>query len=451
MRAQWTALLALLLPLGVTGCPALLSDDWRIVVGDGSVEDAGSLDSDGASDATATLMSEGSSPTSDASGDEIPLGAPEASVPNEAAADEAAPDAPSMEASPPLEATAPIEASVPIDAASPMEGAAPIAELPGIFVFGAPSSTPTRGSSGAASAALCPGSQVATGYAATVNTGQLVSSLQLFCSQIDVAPPAPYSLRWSTGATLPAQGLPSGPVMTATCPPGQAIVGVHGRSGDFVDQVGFECAPLTRQSDGSVSVSFATPTVLPGFGGNGGGSFDDPCPNGEVVRGWNVSGGAWLDSVSAVCAPPTAPPCVQDLSQVSTGTFRVSFVVQTTQAGLVSLVNQRDVCNIGFSFWDVRLSNGNVAAETDDGLANYTRVTSSGATVDDGSAHTVLVERQQGILSVMVDGALVGSGASISNLVGLPPLALRQDPQAISSTGTVPLAGMLTNLCVVAR
>jgi hypothetical protein len=238
--------------------------------------------------------------------------------------------------------------------------------------------------------------------------------------------------------------------VTGTCPPGQAIVGIHGRSGALVDQLGFECAQLTRQSDGSVSVSSATPTVLQGFGGSGGAPYDDPCPSGEVVRGLNVSAGTWLESVSAVCAPPSAPPCVQDLSQVSTGTLRVSFAVQTTQAGWVSLVNQRNVCGVGAAFWDIRLANGNVAAETDDARSNYTRVTTAGVAVDDGLRHTVLVARQQGVLSVVVDGVTVGSGASVSNLTGLPPLEVRQDPCDLVD-GTVPLTGMLTNLCVAAR
>ena len=71
-----------------------------------------------------------------------------------------------------------------------------------------------------------------------------------------------------------------------------------------------------------------------------------------------------------------APSCVQDLSNISTGSFHLSFTVQTTQAGYVALVNQRGMCNLQ-PYWDVRLADGNVEAETDDG-GTYYYVTTSG-------------------------------------------------------------------------
>jgi hypothetical protein len=465
--------LVAILPL-LSGCEGILGlgdlhargasvvpDDAGDDAGDDTTEDAGpgvaseAAPVEGAvevvlieAEADAAMPVEGAAAPMEASA-VVEAGAPaEAGAPSEAGAPTEA--STPMEASAPMEATTPMEARAP-EASMPVEASAPVPELPGAFILGAPTPTPTRGVAGTPTTVLCPTNQVVTGYKASVNSGNgLVSSLQLVCSRIDVIAPAPYALAWSAGATLPVQGSPSSPIVTAACPPGQCVVGIVGQSGLFIDQVGFECAPMTRQADGTVTVSSAAPTVLQAVGGNGGSPFDDVCPTGQVVRGATTSAGAWLDSVSAVCAPAAAPPCVQDLSGVSTGTFRVSFTVQTSQAGWVALINQRGDCNTGVPFWQVRLSDGNVVVETDDARGHYARVASAGAAVNDGLPHVVLVQRVQGTLSVTIDGAVVASGASASDLTALPPLEVRQDP-CTRVDGTVPLVGTITNVCVTAR
>ena len=333
------------------------------------------------------------------------------------------------------------------------EAQAPIPEWPAVFVLTGSTPTPTRGGAQTPTADLCPGDQVVVGYSGTLATSPfapcafLASSLQLLCGAIDVVGFAPSMLSILPGATLAVQGTPGGSPFTATCPGGQVAVGIHGRAGVAVDQVGFDCAPLTLASDGSVGVDTSAITSLPAYGGAGGGPFDDTCAAGQVVRGVDVAAEAWLTNVNAVCATPSAPACVGDLSGVSTGSFRISFTLKTTQAGLVALLNQRAACTLA-SFWDIRLFKGGLFVETDDSQA-YTTITASNLGINDGLPHEVVVERLAGNLLVLVDDVQVGSNASAANFAGLPPLVVGTDA-CDSTDGTIPLVGSLTNLCVAA-
>jgi hypothetical protein len=334
-------------------------------------------------------------------------------------------------------------------AADVAEASAPIPELPGLFLLGASSPTPTRGTvQGTPVPSMCPGEQVLIGYQGTLaNPGiLLVSSLQLRCGKVDVAGPSQLSI--SPGTTLPVQGTVGMSPFSAQCPAGHAIVGIHGQSGLYMDQIGFDCAPLTRLPNGTVSVG--TSTALTAYGGNGGSPFNDPCPSGQVVRGCDISTSGFLYSIDAQCAAPSAPSCVADLSNISTGSFHVSFTVRTTLAGSVALINQRNVCGVA-PYWDIRLSNGNVSAETDDGGDGGTRnsVTTSGALVNDGQPHAILVERVNGTLAVFIDGVKAGSTMSVSNFGALPPLEVGKDP-CDNVDGTVALVGSVTNVCLTA-
>jgi len=331
------------------------------------------------------------------------------------------------------------------------EARAPIPELPAVFVLTGSTPTATRGGPQTPTGDLCPDNEVVVGYSGTVgNPGiVVVSSLQLVCAAIDVAGSGPSMLRMLPGTTLAEQGAPAGSPFAAMCPAGQVAVGIHGRSGIAVDQVGFDCAPLTLAPDGTVEVDTSTITVLPAYGGAGGGPFDDTCPAGQIVRGVDIAAGDFLYDMSAVCAAPSAPACVGDLSGISTGSFRISFTVETTQAGLVALLNQRATCILGSSFWDIRLSSGVLLVETDDSQA-YTSVTASGPAINDGLPHNVVIERLAGNLVVLVDSVQVGSETSAANFGRLPPLVLGSD--ACDTDGsTIALVGSLTNLCVEAQ
>jgi hypothetical protein len=104
---------------------------------------------------------------------------------------------------------------------------------------------------------------------------------------------------------------------TSTCPSGEYAMGIYGRSGAVVDQIGARC----QSSPGS------TPDSAPGVGDLGGSPIGPAdCPSGQRLVGLNVWWGDYLGedaikSVQGICSGP-AIAC----DQVITGT-RASLTV----------------------------------------------------------------------------------------------------------------------------
>ncbi len=137
--------------------------------------------------------------------------------------------------------------------------------------------------------------------------------------------------------------------------------------------------------------------------------------------------------------------CSGDLSNVGTGDFHVLFSLTTTLTSSAAIANQRTTCGHGV-FWDVRVAaGGGIRAETDDGT-NYSNLTSTGATVNDGKSHAVVVKRASGTLSIEIDGVLSGSSPSTSALTKLAPLETTSDP-CVGTSGTVAFQGTLSAVC----
>jgi hypothetical protein len=158
-------------------------------------------------------------------------------------------------------------------------------------------------------------------------------------------------------------------------------------------------------------------------------------------------------------SPPDGSMCTGDLSNISTGDFHVSFTVNTRQTGVeVALVNQRSIC-MGSTFWDIRMSNGNIRSETDNLVAgHYTNFFSVGQVVNDGIPHTVLLSRVSGLMNIYIDGVWRGGGddgggRSTSSFGALTPVRKGFDV-CTGSDGTIdfdPLNATISDLCVAAR
>lgn len=169
------------------------------------------------------------------------------------------------------------------------------------------------------------------------------------------------------------------------------------------------------------------------------GSTDAPAADAGTDAAGTDAGMDAAASDAATDAPPdggldSGLVCVQDLSNVHQGDFRISFTIQTTQTGEVAVANQRATCGPD-NFWDVRLdangSNSQVGIETDDvtgdgGTPNDAQLDGC-AVVNDGASHHVVVQRVGGVIAIFVDGIFNGSTASTSNLVALPPLVTGND------------------------
>ncbi len=98
---------------------------------------------------------------------------------------------------------------------------------------------------------------------------------------------------------LPYRGGEGGGPYNISC--GNAVAaGVFGRSGAYVDQLGLICAELRQ--DGSLGPAWTTNTA----GGNGGGSFYAVCPDGQALVGLTGRSGRYVDQIGIQCAPVSA-------------------------------------------------------------------------------------------------------------------------------------------------
>jgi hypothetical protein len=138
--------------------------------------------------------------------------------------------------------------------------------------------------------------------------------------------------------------------------------------------------------------------------------------------------------------------CATDLSNIGTADFTISATVTTTQTNTVAVANQRAVCN-GSDFWDVHLQDGDVQAETDDGLMHHTVVNTPGPAVNDGKPHSISVQRRNEALTVYVDGVVAGTAMSASAFGLLPQIQWGTSP-CVGHTNYFSFVGPITNKCV---
>jgi hypothetical protein len=138
--------------------------------------------------------------------------------------------------------------------------------------------------------------------------------------------------------------------------------------------------------------------------------------------------------------------CEGNLSGIGTADFTISMTLITRQTGTVAVVNQRSVCN-GSDFWDVHLENGDVAAETDDGLMHHAVDNTTGPAVNDGKPHAISIQRRNETLTVYVDGVAAGSAVSASTF-GMLPLVEWTTSPCVGHTNYYSLVGSVTNRCV---
>lgn len=83
-----------------------------------------------------------------------------------------------------------------------------------------------------------------------------------------------------------------------SCPTGQYIVGMYGRAGMYLDQLGFYCGTLDH----------TTMSPQPAFGGTGGNPFTDICPAGEIMKNYSIRAGSWIDGIQINCGVPYFGP-----------------------------------------------------------------------------------------------------------------------------------------------
>ncbi|PRQ06318.1 hypothetical protein [Enhygromyxa salina] len=96
--------------------------------------------------------------------------------------------------------------------------------------------------------------------------------------------------------TLPGRGGGGGGPGTLACGAGDVAVGIYGRSGIYIDQLGLTCAYL--MDNGSLGPTYDTGTL----GGQGGGSFRLICPLGQAIVGFHGGSGTLVDRLGLYCS-----------------------------------------------------------------------------------------------------------------------------------------------------
>jgi hypothetical protein len=99
--------------------------------------------------------------------------------------------------------------------------------------------------------------------------------------------------------TLAYRGGGGGTWQSLSCGSGNVLVGLYGRSGSYVDQMGLICAQL--HADGTLGPAFDPAWQ---WAGGWGGSADYPaqCPPNEYVRGVFGYAGQYLDYIAVLCS-----------------------------------------------------------------------------------------------------------------------------------------------------
>ncbi len=136
--------------------------------------------------------------------------------------------------------------------------------------------------------------------------------------------------------------------------------------------------------------------------------------------------------------------CSNDLSNTGTNDFHFTVDLSTTQTALVSVANQRSVCEQS-PFWEIRLNSGNVMVDTDDGTTLVELIGT--IPVVDGNQHALAVSRVAEVLTIEVDGMTAGTVSCPTPFAALPPIPMGTD---VCSTvdGTQPFSGTLGTVCV---
>jgi hypothetical protein len=138
-----------------------------------------------------------------------------------------------------------------------------------------------------------------------------LKSLTGLCGTPALMGTGPFTVAINPSSSLPTRGGVSDlPLPDAKCPQDQVIVAYHGNSGNYIDSVGFDCAPLLVNGDSTngytITIDMNNVTTIGPIGGTGGTGFGvQPCDPGQVADGTNVHAGAWFDGFGLTCGAVT--------------------------------------------------------------------------------------------------------------------------------------------------
>jgi hypothetical protein len=157
----------------------------------------------------------------------------------------------------------------------------------------------------------CARDAVVIGYTGTVNPPEVLvnylRSFQAICASLAVTGSTTYAVETRQSETLAQVGDTLGSlVQTVVCPPSEIVVGFGVRSGSFIDSIAFSCARLVVSSTPSgYALSLGTKTTMGIIGGPRGMTFTQAeCAAGMVAVGHTGKAGRDIDSFGLLCGTP---------------------------------------------------------------------------------------------------------------------------------------------------
>jgi Trypsin len=156
----------------------------------------------------------------------------------------------------------------------------------------------------------CPAGTAVVGFdaAATSDVNPVVDRIRTVCGALVVTHAGSVAIEVGATTALAERGTGPGTAVSLRCPTNQVVYGFDGRSGAFVDQLTFHCAPLLI-SDAENSVAIGASSVLVPVGGVGGspqGSFD--CGPATVAVGTRTLADGVLKKIALLCASVALRP-----------------------------------------------------------------------------------------------------------------------------------------------
>ena len=143
------------------------------------------------------------------------------------------------------------------------------------------------GSGGGAYDLSCNAGHVAVGL--EVKSGSYVDRISLKCAPVNA------DLTLGSSYTTSSAGGSGGGLSTLSCSSNEALVGIYGTSGQYLDRIGIRCQSLSAFKQDRKS--FMSGSV----GGNGGGFFDNMCPKGFAIKRLSGRSGGYVDGTQAEC------------------------------------------------------------------------------------------------------------------------------------------------------
>jgi hypothetical protein len=132
-------------------------------------------------------------------------------------------------------------------------------------------------------------------------------SFEAICASLSVRGTTSYSVTTLRTETLSQVGDTKGSlVQLVLCPPNEIIVGFGVRSGSFIDSIAFSCAPLVISSTPfGYALSLGSKTTMTGIGGPRGMTFTEvDCAPGMVAVGHTGKAGRDINSFGLICGTP---------------------------------------------------------------------------------------------------------------------------------------------------